>query len=120
MTAMANAMMVIFPYRHNGLWVFDDDKVVLVKEPFVFGVPEMIDRIVEKIPDAERGFQLLFSASPFPGYQDELTWVREEYEGNWYRWDKAEIEGWLCPALFKYFDAAPKKIYCAVDRKSGE
>jgi hypothetical protein len=21
------------------------------------------------------------------------------------------MEGWLCPALFKYFDAAPPKIY---------
>ncbi|MFM9849829.1 MAG: DUF6717 family protein [Hyphomicrobiaceae bacterium] len=114
---MANAMMVIFPYRHNGLWVFDDEATGLVREPFVFGVPEMIDQIVEKIPGAEQGFQLLFSASPFPGYQDELTWVREEYEGNWYRWDKAGIEGWLCPALFKYFEAAPPKIYVAVDRK---
>lgn len=47
---MANAMMVIFPYRHNGLWVFDDDAAGLVKEPFAFGVPEMIDRIIEKIP----------------------------------------------------------------------
>lgn len=116
---MANAMMVIFPYRHNGLWVFDDDAAGLVKEPFVFGVPEMIDRIVEKIPSAEQGFQLLFSASPFPGYQEELTWVREEYEGNWYRWEKGGMEGWLCPALFKYFDAAPPKIYCAVDEKRG-
>ena len=22
---MVNTMMVIFPYRHNGMWVFDDD-----------------------------------------------------------------------------------------------
>jgi hypothetical protein len=111
---MANALMVIFPYRFNGVWVFDDDRGGLVREPFVSGIPEMIDRIVAHITDAENGFRLLFSASPFPGHQEELTWVREEYEGNWYRWHKANLEGWLCPALFKYFDSAPRKIYCAV------
>lgn len=115
--AMGNTMMVIFPYRHSGMWVFDDEKVGLVKEPFVSGIPEMIDQIVAKIPNAENGFRLLFSASAFPGFQYELTWVREEYEGNWYRWDKTNMDGWLCPALFKYFDVSPEKIYCAVDKK---
>jgi hypothetical protein len=22
-----------------------------------------------------------------------------------------EIEGWLCPALFKYFESAPRELY---------
>ena len=40
---MANAMLVIFPYRYEGTWVFDDERVGLEREPFVSGIPEMID-----------------------------------------------------------------------------
>lgn len=112
---MTNAMFVIFPYKYNGTWVFDDDKVGLVREPFVFGIPEMIERVLGEVGGTANGFRLLFSASPFPSFQAELTWVREEYEGNWYRWDATEMEGWLCPALFKYFDKAPARIYCAIE-----
>ena len=112
---MANAMMVIHPYRAHDMWVFDDPAVGLVQEPFVFGVPEMIDEATASIPDAENGFRLLFSAKPFPGFQHELVWVREEYEGNWYRWASTGAEGWLCPALFKYFETAPQAIYCLME-----
>lgn len=46
-----------------------------------------------------------------PGYQIHVTWVREEMEGNVYHWAERDMEGWLCPALMKYFDEAPKEIY---------
>ncbi|MBU7585858.1 MAG: hypothetical protein KAF91_23745 [Nostoc sp. TH1S01] len=112
---MTNSMMVIFPYRHNQTWVFDDERLGLVQEPFVSGVPEMIDILVQGIANVDEGFKLLFSASPFPGYQAELTWLREEYNGNWYLWGEKSLEGWLCPALFKYFEQAPAKIYCQAE-----
>lgn len=108
---MSNVLMVIAPYWYQGTWVFDDETVDLVREPFVLGVPEMIDELVQDIPDAKSGFRLTFSASPFPGYQKELTWVREEHGGNWYSSEDPPMEGWLCPALFKYFDETPEKIY---------
>ncbi len=103
--------MVIFPYQYNGTWVFDDPAVELVKEPFVFGIPEMIDILVKDIANASSGFKLIFSAQPFPGYQQTLSWLREEDEGNWYEIAEAKMEGWLCPALFKYFDSTPPKIF---------
>lgn len=106
-----NSMMVIQPYRHAGTWVFDDERVGLVQEPFVCGIPEMIDDMVRNIPDAQSGFRLLFSASPFPGCAMKLTWRREESGGNWYWSERHQQEGWLCPALFKYFERAPKEIY---------
>ena len=74
------------PYRHASTWVFDDPRVGLSQEPFVSGIPEMIDIIVADIPNAEKGFRLLFASAPFPGYQVKLEKVREEYEGVWYRW----------------------------------
>jgi len=109
---MANAIMVIYPYKHQGVWVFDDEIVGLVQEPFVSGADEIIEKMVAEIPDAENGFILFFSASPFPGYQFVFEWRhREEYGGNWYYSKDIDMEGWLCPALFKYFDNAPEKIY---------
>ena len=32
---MTNALNVIYPYKCEGLWVFDDPRVGLDKEPFV-------------------------------------------------------------------------------------
>lgn len=112
---MTNSIMVIFPYRHNQTWVFDDERMGLVQEPFVSGVPEMIEFLIREIPNVDEGFKLIFSASPFPGYQAELTWLREEYNGNWYAWSQNNMEGWLCPALFKYFNQPPEKIYCRAE-----
>ena len=113
---MSNAMMVIFPYRYQHTWVFDDEKAGLVQEPFVSGIPEMIDCLVQDIPNASQGFKLLFSQNPFPGYQAELVWVREDFGGHWYCWQLQNMEGWLCPALFKYFSEAPQKIFCKAEK----
>ena len=73
-----NAINLIVPYRYQGMWVFDDARVGLDKEPFVSGADTMIDVLVREIPNAQKGFRLLFSATPFPGYQVKLEWAREE------------------------------------------
>ena len=108
---MANILMVIVPYWCQGTWVFDDESVGLNKDPFVAGVPEMIDNLVRDIHNARNGFRLLFSSMPFPDYQIELTRVKEEYGGYWYRVEEQSTEGWLCPNLFQYFETAPETIY---------
>src|SRR6266513_2116018 len=73
-----NAINVIAPYQYEGMWVFDDPRVGLDKEPFVSGADTMIDVLVGDIPDAEKGFRLLFSSLPFPGYTFKLDWRRQE------------------------------------------
>lgn len=108
---MSNQIGIISPYWLHDTWVFDDPATGLVQEPFVAGVPVMIDDLVADIPDARSGFRLLFSALPFPGYQRKLEWVREEMGGNWYRSEEPPMEGWLCPALFRYFESAPAELY---------
>ena len=113
-----NAISVLFPYKHEGMWVFDDPDVGLRKEPFVFGIDDMIARLVAAIPDAEKGFRLLFSPTPFPGYTVKLEWRREEYGGNWYFCPQFKMEGWLCPALFKYFDKAPAELFAKAEPKN--
>lgn len=108
---MANVLNVIEPYLFQDMWVFDDASKCLEKEPFVQGIPEMIDVLVNDIPNARAGFVLLFSSQAFAGYQVELTLLREELGGHWYKPKDLEVEGWLCPALLKYFDGAPESIY---------
>ena len=78
----------------------------------------MIDRVVAGIPDAARGFVMVFSASPFPGHQYRLEWRRGEGGGNWYYAPQLDLEGWLCPALFRYFPEAPRELFVQV--KPGE
>jgi hypothetical protein len=106
-----NQVMVIQPYRAHETWVFDDPVTGLVQEPFVAGIPEMIDLLVQGIPDASQGFRLLFSGSPIPGFQVNVDWVREDGGGHWYREPNTGMDGWLCPALFKYFVNAPATLY---------
>lgn len=115
----SKAILVLAPYRHAGTWSFDDPRVGLLAEPFMSGVPEIIDKLVAEadIPDADKGFRLLFSARPFPGYQVKVLWLREEAGGNWYYSEKYDLEGWLCPALFKYFKEAPKEIYAKTEAR---
>ena len=110
--------MVIHPYKYDEMWVFDDEKVGLFQEPFVSGADDIIERMVTEIPNAVTGFSLLFSGDPFPGYQLKFDWRRTEYSGNWYYSADLDREGWLCPALFKYFDAAPKEFYAQFKAKT--
>jgi hypothetical protein len=115
---MPDSVLVIEPYQHEGVWVFDDAATGLVREPFVAGVTEMIDRLSAGIPEAARGFRLLFAAWPFTGHQTSLTWVRADpVEGNWYRYDDSDQEGWLCPALFLYFPSPPERMYVRAEGK---
>jgi hypothetical protein len=107
---MPNHVYVILPYRQASTWGYDDPAVGLKGEPFVSGIPQMIDALVQDIPHADRGFGLIFSAAPFSGYQVELVRLRSEYGGVWYRWTATDMEGWLCPTLFKYFTAPPATL----------
>ena len=113
-----NTIEVIVPYKYAGMWVFDDPAVGISREPFVAGIDTMIDRLVASIPNAEQGFRLVFSATPFPGHTIKLTWRREEAGGNWYFCPQLGLEGWLFPVLFKYFDKTPLELYGRADAKS--
>jgi hypothetical protein len=112
-----NAISVIFPYRFNGQWVFDDEAVGLRQEPLILGIDMMIEKATAQIPDANNGFKLFFSPCPFPGYTVKLEWRRTEFGGNWYWCEQYGIEGWLCPALFNYFQQAPTEIYAKPEAK---
>lgn len=116
---MSNQIFVINPYRHAGTWVFDDPARDLKQEPFVAGIPEMIDFVLGgmEIQNPELGFRLIFSDELFSAedYSNvvRVDLLRLENGGAWYqlvRFGKT-MEGWLCPALLKYFNKPPQEIY---------
>ena len=111
---MKNSIFVIKPYKWEGMWIFDDPAVGLAREPFVGGADTIIDVATADIPNANRGFVAVFSAGYFPDAQIVLNWVREEGGGNVYRWADRNMEGWLCPALLRYFETAPQKLFIQV------
>lgn len=113
-----NAIRMIVPYKYQGMWVFDDERVGLHREPFVAGADVALDLMTADIPNAASGFVLLFSDQPFPGYQYEFHWKRPEYGGNWYYSPQFDREGWLCPALLRYFEEPPKRLYVQVKPRS--
>ena len=115
-----NAINLIAPYRYKSMWVFDDPRVGLVQEPFISGADAIIDRAVAHIRDAHAGFLMLFSSSPFPGHTYRLEWRRAEMDGNWYYSPDLDMEGWLCPALLKYFDEPPRELYMQVKPRPQE
>jgi hypothetical protein len=118
---MANAMQIIHPYKDRGTWVFDDERHGLVREPFVMGAGEMIDAVVKEVglEHPERGFRLVFSAHEFPGHHAVLQRLPDEAgSGTWYTFADGTMKGWLCPALFHYFEKAPERIYARVEASS--
>ena len=49
---MQNALMVIYPYKYQGMWVFDDEAVGLVREPFVSGADDIIEKTLNQARQA--------------------------------------------------------------------
>ncbi|HLO97830.1 MAG TPA: DUF6717 family protein [Fimbriimonas sp.] len=109
-----NSIFVIAPYRALDMWVFDDEARGLVQEPFVGGADTLIDLATAEIPNAESGFKMIFSADQFPGASIHLEWRRAELSGNTYFCEQLGQEGWLYPALLKYFAEPPQHLYVAI------
>jgi hypothetical protein len=104
--------MTIHPYLDHGVWVFDDPAVGLVKEALVAGMPEIIRHMIGR---EEHAFTVVFSDIPFPSHNFVLCHLRgEDFGGDWYALEGTNLEGWLCPALLKYFPEAPENLYLEV------
>lgn len=118
-----NSIMVLKPYRWEGMWVFDDDKTGLVREPFVSGVPEILESLLEKqgipLEIAAKGFRPIFSAAAFPGRHFSARRIGDEGGDAWYEESVSKARGWLCTALLKYFPIAPDNLYVRVERCQG-
>ena len=114
---MNSSLRVIAPFRYEGMWVFDDPDIGLDKEPFVEGSDTMLDWLARDIADAGTGFLLSFAPAPFPGYQEVIHWMEEEYCSHWYCLEEPQIRSCLGSVLLKYFDPAPDELYIMAEAK---
>jgi hypothetical protein len=91
--------------------------VELNREPFVCGVPEIFDKLLLRKGISDDSFNLIFSDQAFPNCE-HASWSKGEDWGNWYSMeiDSAPFTGWLCPALFRYYEHAPADLYFSVQK----
>jgi hypothetical protein len=123
-----NSLHTIHPYRTGAALVFDDPAVGLLREALVGGTDLILDLAARMAGADPDHFALIFAEGPFPGHQAVATWIEkgEAGFGDWYMValpGNGLHHGWLCPALLKYFPAAPGRIFFAVhphERKSDE
>ncbi|HTE18814.1 MAG TPA: DUF6717 family protein [Armatimonadota bacterium] len=108
-----NSLRVIHPYRLAGTWGFDDPATGLAREPFVAGIDDLLDRKAREVGAGDE-LTLTFAERAFPGANVHLEWIRDEEGGAWYYDAEADAEGWLCPALYRYFDEAPEALWLQI------
>ena len=106
-----NAIMVIKPYLWNGMWVFDDEAVGLRREPFVAGMDAIIEPRRDRDSECRPGLPGRLFGWAIPGGPDCAGAAPAAGAGHVYRWAEHDMEGWLCPALLKYFQEPPKTLH---------
>ena len=112
---MSNSMLILEMYRHAGTWVFTDEKRDLVNEPFVLGVPEIFDSVIEEQNlKGNHIYRVIFSDQNFPLAHAEVEKISEEGGGAWYKHKKTP-PGWLCPATLKFFKEFPERIFFKIE-----
>lgn len=111
-----NSIQVLELRRMGNTWVFDDLPKGVVNEPFVAGVPTIIDRLLARKGITERTVHVYFSDGPFPDADACLSFLREDLNGAWYTYQG--MRGWFCPCFWKYFDKEnpPKRVYIKLER----
>lgn len=108
---MQKICYTIKPYQQNTLWFFDDPSVGLLKEGLTDGVPELIKKACE-LSKIKNLFFLTFSDQKIG--KKFLVFKKPLRNGNLYHWEKLKMDCWFCPALFRYFDRPPAKIWFEV------
>ena len=121
-----NSILVIHVYSKNGMWVFDDDRVGLVAEPFVGGADDFIDFLLGlkniRTHAISNGFNAIFSKQQFRGADAQINFSCFDNMGTVYipenlsnfRNKFGGNDLWLCPALNLYFKESPEKIWVSV------
>jgi hypothetical protein len=78
------------------------------------GVPEIIDQAVIHLPNVNAGFTVLFNNTGLPKPDLVLSKLYEEAGGNGYKCDPTGMQGWPCPALYKYYPVAPDQLFIKI------
>lgn len=104
----------------NGMWVFDYAPLNVKDEPFVAGIPQIIEYHLQKkgMLDVarEKGFSVKFSANPDADLRKDivLEFLRHDSGGADYADQASGMEGWLCPVLCTFMGTPPSTIYVEI------
>ena len=109
-----NSIFSITVEKNNGVWAFTDKSRDLSNEPFVSGADLILDKLCIEISAPFMKLNLIFADFPFPDHMFSFSKKLSESGGWWYSSVDFDIDGWLCPAMFKYFKEAPYNIYLKV------
>ena len=114
-----NNLYIIEIYKYMQYWAFDYPELNIYKEGLVEGIDTIIDIAVKDFKDPNNGFICMFSKNPFPNYQIklELKIRGNNVDGNTYHCPELNIDGWLCPCLYNFFDIEPDTIYLKLSEK---
>lgn len=124
---MHNSMLALQLYRNAGTWCFTDESRNLTNEPFVLGMPTIIDKVIKDNNIDSPTPTVIFSSEEFPQCQGYLAYEMFEQGGVWYslqelhkplKYPGETLQGWLCPATLKFFDTHPKRIYFKLEDPS--
>ena len=109
---MKNCIFVIKPYKWEGMW--DSTTLTWASSKNLRRRCGHDDRrATSHIPNATRASWPSSRPATSP-MRKSCWWAREEGGGNVYRWAEKGMEGWLCPALLRYFTEPPEKLYIQV------
>src|SRR3972149_8763754 len=67
-------------------WAFDDENRGISAEPFVCGLPEIINALVRRENITGDSIRVIYSGKEFPGHHIVLDHIEGESGGNWYRY----------------------------------
>ncbi|MEN9259759.1 MAG: hypothetical protein Q6L60_02250, partial [Thermostichus sp. HHBFW_bins_43] len=96
----------------NSNWMFNDTSKDLYAEPFVEGSSEIFDCIAEQC-NYKNNMCIEFGDC-LEQWDYKLELIKKENGGAWYYCEDLDMSGWLCPALYKYFDYTPDVIYIQI------
>lgn len=110
--------ITLFVYKDECFrWVFDDEANKLAQEAFVAGMDEVIDLLVENIPNAYDGFTLCMREDVG---SDEFPFIAITHDtamhhnllgqSNYYWCNELSTKVWLCNNLYRYVDHTPQTI----------
>lgn len=106
-----NSIFVIFPYKLQEQWLFDDQSVGLYHEPFISGADIFLDRISK----GKTEITTVFSSTYFPTARWVIEKINKECEsGAWYYSKDFDMQLWLCDACLLYISPHPDKIFIEV------
>lgn len=137
-------MFFISAYRQGNTWLFDDESRGILREPFVMGASELIQKYLDKKGIKKRkNVPLVFSTEEFPGAEVVLTCTEKCYPTKFIGYTQKRVadkvvdvslrepdttieptsawytdqEGhtcWLCPAQLKFFGEVADTIYAKI------